>query len=224
MKIGQYDLNQIVSGDCRNILPRLPDKCADFAFADPPYWVGFDYGNKTDKEMDHIEPEWLITELLRVSKLVAITPGVGQEYQYPKPKWKGIWHKPAAMGRNGFGGANNFEPILFYGNGHLDNDYFMVPLKPDKESEFHKCPKPILLMQKIIAWVTKPGDIVIDPVSGSGTTCKAAKMLRRNFFGIEIDPEIAERANIRIAHTQIPMLLPELEQTSLWPQDMEKEK
>ena len=39
---------------------------------------------------------------------------------------------------------------------------------------------------------TEPGDVVLDPFSGSGTTCKVAKHLNRNFIGIEILPEYVE--------------------------------
>lgn len=49
-------INTIACGDCREILPTLPAKSFQLAFADPPYWVGFDYGEKTDKDMAFIEP------------------------------------------------------------------------------------------------------------------------------------------------------------------------
>jgi site-specific DNA-methyltransferase (adenine-specific) len=47
----------------------------------------------------------------------------------------------------------------------------------------------------ISTW-SNPGDLVLDPFSGSGTTAKAAKELGRRFLGLEINPEycaIAER-------------------------------
>ena len=199
-------INTIACGDCREILPTLPAKSFQLAFADPPYWVGFDYGNKTDKEMAYIEPEWLVNELLRVAEVVMITPGSKQYYDYPRPKWLAIWHKPAAMGGNGFGGICNVEPILVYGNGTLKNDYFRAGIIPNKESDFHACPKPEKLLRQIIEWTTEPGQSVIDPVSGSGTTCKAAYQLGRSYFGIEIDPEIHKLSLARLANSQPPLL------------------
>jgi len=53
----------------------------------------------------------------------------------------------------------------------------------------------------IISW-SNQGDIVLDPMCGSGTTCKMAKQLGRNFIGIDISEEYCEIARKRIAeHT-----------------------
>ena len=53
MKLGPYESGNILCGDCREILPLLPDKCVTLAFADPPYWVGFDYDGKKDSGIDY---------------------------------------------------------------------------------------------------------------------------------------------------------------------------
>ena len=50
----------------------------------------------------------------------------------------------------------------------------------------------------IFTW-SNPGDLVLDPFSGSGTTAKAAKELGRRFLGLEIDPEYCAIAERRIA-------------------------
>jgi DNA modification methylase len=50
----------------------------------------------------------------------------------------------------------------------------------------------------ISSW-SNPGDLVLDPFAGSGTTCKAAKELGRNFLGFEINPEYCKIAERRIA-------------------------
>ena len=50
----------------------------------------------------------------------------------------------------------------------------------------------------IISW-SNEGDIVFDPMCGSGTTCKMAKQLGRNFIGIDISEEYCEIARKRIA-------------------------
>jgi site-specific DNA-methyltransferase (adenine-specific) len=50
----------------------------------------------------------------------------------------------------------------------------------------------------ILSW-SNTGDLVIDPFTGSGTTCKAAKELGRNFLGFEINPEYCKIAERRIS-------------------------
>ncbi len=58
--------------------------------------------------------------------------------------------------------------------------------------------------EHIISW-TNPGDIVLDPFSGSGTTVKAAKELNRRFIGIEVNPEYVEIINKRIAQDALAL-------------------
>ncbi len=53
----------------------------------------------------------------------------------------------------------------------------------------------------ILSW-SKEGDVVLDPMCGSGTTCKMAKKNNRNFIGIEISPEYCKIAEERINLTQ----------------------
>ena len=63
----------------------------------------------------------------------------------------------------------------------------------------HPTQKPETLLYRIIMAATKPGDIVLDPFFGSGTTGAVAKRLGRHFIGVERDPSYAEIARERIA-------------------------
>lgn len=63
----------------------------------------------------------------------------------------------------------------------------------------HPTAKPIELMEILIANSTDENDIVLEPFAGSGSTCIAAKKLKRRFIGVEIDPEYCEIANQRLA-------------------------
>jgi site-specific DNA-methyltransferase (adenine-specific) len=60
----------------------------------------------------------------------------------------------------------------------------------------HPTEKPLELIKSIIAAV--PGDVVLDPFMGSGTTLVAAKELGRKAIGIEIDPTHCETAKTRL--------------------------
>ena len=63
----------------------------------------------------------------------------------------------------------------------------------------HSTQKPEELLKRVILSSTKQGDIVLDPFFGTGTTGAVAKKLKRNFIGIEKDPEYAALAEKRIA-------------------------
>lgn len=52
----------------------------------------------------------------------------------------------------------------------------------------HPCPKPLPLMRTLIEQFTDPGDTILDPFAGSGTTLRAAKDLGRKAIGIELSP------------------------------------
>ena len=62
----------------------------------------------------------------------------------------------------------------------------------------HSTEKPVALMEWILKYYSKEGDVVLDPTMGSGSTGVACKNMNRNFIGIELDPEIYEVAVNRI--------------------------
>ncbi len=64
---------------------------------------------------------------------------------------------------------------------------------------WHPCQMPESLLKRIIAVSSNPGDCVLDPFSGSGTTAAAAYQLGRNYVGIETSPQYVEKANERLA-------------------------
>lgn len=66
-------------------------------------------------------------------------------------------------------------------------------------TRFHTTQKPIALMRELVADYTDPGDWIVDPCAGSGTTGVAARMLGRRFVGWEKRAEWCEIANRRIA-------------------------
>lgn len=66
----------------------------------------------------------------------------------------------------------------------------------DNESEkIHPTQKPVKLLEKIIEIFTDPGDVVIDPVAGSGSTLIAAENLGRKAYGFEIKKDFYQLAS-----------------------------
>lgn len=75
-----------------------------------------------------------------------------------------------------------------------------IPTPKAEEKKFGKHPtqKPVALLERIIAASTQPGEIVLDPFMGSGTTGVAALRLGRRFVGIEKEKEYFDLALNRI--------------------------
>ena len=62
----------------------------------------------------------------------------------------------------------------------------------------HSTEKPVALMEWVLKYYSKEGDVILDPTMGSGSTGVACKNMNRNFIGIEMDAEIYEGAVNRI--------------------------
>ncbi len=67
-----------------------------------------------------------------------------------------------------------------------------------KERVGYPTQKPLLLLERIIELTTDEKDTVLDPFCGSGTTCVAAKLLNRNYIGIDKSIEAIELSKSRI--------------------------
>jgi DNA modification methylase len=90
-------------------------------------------------------------------------------------------------GENRIGESKPRENIWWYPSG-----------SGKEESLGHPAPFPLPLAKDHIASWSNPGDVVLDPFAGSGTTLKAAKELNRHWCGIEINPEYCKIADARL--------------------------
>ncbi len=67
-----------------------------------------------------------------------------------------------------------------------------------KERGEHPCQMPEAVLERIIQVASNPGDLVLDPFAGSGTTLAAAKKLGRRCLGVELSEEYAEGVRRRL--------------------------
>jgi adenine-specific DNA-methyltransferase len=67
-------------------------------------------------------------------------------------------------------------------------------------NERHPTEKPLTAMMLLVDAFSKPGDLVLDPFVGSGTTAVAAKTLGRRYIGIDIEPVYAQQAQERVRY------------------------
>jgi DNA modification methylase len=76
-------------------------------------------------------------------------------------------------------------------------------LRNEKGERVHAQQSPVALLLRIILSSTLPGDMVLDPFAGTGTTLVVAKQLKRSAIGIEIDPE-----NVRLCERRLRSIKP----------------
>lgn len=92
------------------------------------------------------------------------------------------------------GAQTDEEGKTIRGTGHMVFNWFQWEKDGKEIPKIHPAQKPITVLKKLIEIFTDPGDTVIDPCCGSGTTLRAAAELGRNAYGFEIDRNFYQRA------------------------------
>lgn len=89
----------------------------------------------------------------------------------------------------------NIEAMTQLNSGKRMPDVWSIPTVETWEKHFGKHPtqKPLRLLYRAILSNTKPGDMVLDPFAGSGTTGIAANLIGRNFIGMEREDEFVRK-------------------------------
>lgn len=94
--------------------------------------------------------------------------------------------------RNGVQVDENGKNIV--GTGHMVYNWFEWQKDGKDVPKIHPTQKPVKVLKRLIEICTDPGDVVIDPCCGSGTTLRAAYELGRSAYGLEIDRNFYTRA------------------------------
>lgn len=110
--------------------------------------------------------------------------------------------------RNGALSDENGKTIR--GTGHMVFNWFSWEKDGKDIPKIHPAQKPVKVLKRLIEIFTDPGDVVIDPCFGSGSTGRACLETGRNFYGFEINKEFYRRAKEEMC------VLPESNQLSLF--------
>ena len=101
----------------------------------------------------------------------------------------------------------NYEALKALNEGIQMRSDWMLPictgherLKDGKGDKAHPTQKPMGLLHRVLVGTTSPGDVVLDPFFGTGTTGAVAKMLGRDFIGIEQDAGYRALAEKRLSN------------------------
>ncbi len=270
-------LDQVILGDCRQVLAELPDKSVDLVFADPPYNLQLQNAlfrpnmskvDAVDDSWDHFESfaayDRFTTQWLKACRRVLKDTGtlwvigsyhnifrVGsilQDLNYwilnsvvwiktnPMPNFRGtrftnaqeelIWAQKTRGARYTF----NYRAMKELNDDkqmrsewsidetvdHQKRSDWYLSLCTGKErlklngAKAHPTQKPEALLYRVLLASSKPGDVVLDPFFGTGTTGAVAKTLHRHFIGIEREPVYADLARRRIDAVQPGMFSDEV--------------
>ena len=194
----------IYHADARDVLP-----LADVLITDPPYGVGFS-GYLGDDD-PRIGPE-VVASFLPLVKRGAVFTGTRVCHDYPKPTDMGGVYCSAAAG-GGPWGFSCFNPVLFYGANptiHLGRRPTVITSNAAADPNGHPCPKPLPWMRWLVGLASLPGETVLDPFAGSGTTLVAAREYGRQAIGIEREEAYCEIAARRLAQGVLPFDAPAL--------------
>ncbi len=147
------------------------------------------------------ESGWVFQNLIIWKKKTSAVPGMnrfGKHYQIIAFATKGerprVFHRlrinpPLPAGykyerENGMFLTDVWDDIRELTSGYFAGD---EALRDTEGNRLHKQQTPIQLLLRIILSSTKPGDIVLDPFAGSGTTLVVAEQLGRKSIGVELD-------------------------------------
>lgn len=208
-------LNKIINADCLDILKQLPNESIDLILTDPPYGIGSRFKSKfglqvEKKQWDKFE--WnnqipnkeIFDEIMRVSKNQIIFGGnYYTEYLKPTNAWI-IWDKIGTYNlKNPFSDCEMaWTSFSFAVKKYTFVNMGFIAGKDEKGKRIHPTQKPLQLFQAILRDFTKPGDIVCDPFSGSGTTAVAAYKLGLEFICVEKEADYWKKSYQRLKETQ----------------------
>lgn len=195
--------NRLIQGDCIQELKSLASDSVDFILTDPPYGNDTVYGttkrtikgdespllglfaveacyrilkkNKTLVCFMEMKHQWLFDTFIR-------------RYTDYKIRDYVIWNKKYIGMGYGFRKQYELMMVLEKGTAKYENHGFPNLITVAREpTPYHPHTKPDPLLEKLIGHCSQPGDLVLDPFMGSGSTGVTCKRMGRAFIGIELD-------------------------------------
>lgn len=162
--------------DAWEYIKSVPDKMFNAIITDPLY----------DATMD-------MEELRRICS-GHIIMFCDPRFRFFKPDEVALWMKPPSSKNTTKHLAHPWEEIIIERHGDTFNrkgfdsaNYNGVYYDILLEERRHPYQKPLSLLKRLISIYTNPGDLILDPFFGSGSTLEAAELLGRNSIGCEID-------------------------------------
>lgn len=206
--------NQIVQGDSVQILKTFPSASVDLVVTDPPYLVN--YRNRSGQT---------ITNDSRSS--AGVLAAFSDAYRVLKPDsfcvcfygWNRVDEFFSAWRKAGFRPVGhivwqkNYASSTGFLQSRHEQAYLLIKGNPDRPAKpiadvraweytgnkAHPTEKAVSILTPLIEAFSKPGEIVLDPFSGSGSTAVASLLSGRRYIGIELEDRYCLHARNRLA-------------------------
>lgn len=204
--------NRLLHGDCIELLSGIPSNRFDFVLTDPPYLANYLARDgrtvPNDNGGDWVKPAFReIYRVLRWNRFCVSFYG---------------WHKAdkflAAWREVGFRVVGHLTFIKHYASTERfvryqhENAYLLAKGSPKKPARtipdvlewkysgnhLHPTQKPVSVLTPLVESFSRPGDVVLDPFCGSGSTLLAARSANRRFLGIELSKQYFDLAEQRL--------------------------
>lgn len=211
-------VNSIIHADCVHAMRGIPTGKVDFVLTDPPYLV--QYQSRDGRILDGDgKSDWLVPAFREIHRTLKDDAFCVSFYG---------WHKldlfMAAWRTVGFRPVGHFVAVKRYGSASgfvqytHESAYLLAKGRPEKPrviirdslpwnytgNRLHPTQKPEETLEPLVRSFTEPGDLILDPFCGSGTTPAVAKRLGRRWIGIESNTEYAGIAAERLARVASP--------------------
>ena len=208
-------------GDCREVMADMADKSAAAVLTDPPYTERTHIKARTPERagvtsfaaITDTDLRVILTDAARVSRgwvVATLDYRHAVEFDTTPPEGLrvlrlGVWVKTNPTPQlTGDRPAQGWEAIAYMHRDDLRSKWsgggahgnYVAPIPPP---EGHPTAKPLPLVSQWVRWFTQPGEVVLDPFAGSGTTLRAAVNEGRRAIGVELEERYAEIAARRLS-------------------------
>jgi adenine-specific DNA-methyltransferase len=192
-------INQVIHGDCISVMQSMPSGSIDLVVTDPPYLVNYTPRDGRRCSNDD-NGQWLRPAFEQIYRVLKPDRLCASFYGWPMidrfmAVWKECGFRPVShltwvkshCSREGY--SRSFHEVGFL----LAKGRPQRPLCPPSDvlpweytsNELHTNQKPVLALTPLIEAYSKPGEIILDPFAGSGSTGVAALRSKRRVILIE---------------------------------------
>jgi site-specific DNA-methyltransferase (adenine-specific) len=213
--------NTIINGCCLKILPQLAAASVNFILTDPPYIVGYESRDGRSVRNDNNDA-WLKPAFAEMYRVLTPDSFCVSFYGWPKADLFLQAYRAAGFKVAGhFSFPKRYTSSTRYVRYQHESAHLLVkgiPAEPKDTigdvidwsysgNKLHPTQKPLSVLTPIIETFSGPGDTVLDPFAGSGSSLLAAKMLGRSWLGIELDSKYHAIAQRRLISEAVDLPL-----------------